>query len=125
MDKTTETIIGCGIEVHRALGPGLLESAYEVCMAYEMRTRNLEFLAQYPIPVQYKGVKLDCGYRIDFLVAGQVVVELKAKQALTAIDEAQLLSYLRLLRKPVGLLMNFHENTLVAGVNRMVNDYPE
>jgi GxxExxY protein len=113
------------MEVHRALGPGLLESAYEECLAHEMRLGGLGFERQVPLPVAYKGVKLDCGYRIDFLVERAVVLELKSTDALRPIHEAQLLTYLRLGRWTVGLLMNFNVPVLKSGIRRVVLNYPD
>jgi GxxExxY protein len=111
----TGNIIGAAIEVHSALGPGLLESAYEECLCCELRSRNLEFRRQIEFPVEYKGVKLDCGYRVDILVADQVVLELKAVERLLPVHEAQLLTYLRLSGKRVGLLFNFGAPSLNRG----------
>lgn len=119
----TPEIIGAAIAVHRQLGPGLLESAYEACLAYELERSGLQIERQKPIPVVYEGVRLDCGFRADLLVGGRVVVELKCKDALHPIDQAQLLSHLRLLHIPVGLLINFHVVLLKDGIRRMVNDY--
>ena len=121
----TPEIIGAAIAVHRQLGPGLLESAYEACLAYELDKASLPVERQKPVPVVYDGVKLDCGFRADLVVAGRVVVELKCKDALHPIDQAQLLSHLRLLHIPVGLLINFHVVLLKDGIRRMVNDYHE
>ena len=121
----TPEIIGAAIAVHRQLGPGLLESAYEACLAYELERAGLSIERQKPIPVVYDGVKLDCGFRADLVVAGRVVVELKCKDALHPIDQAQLLSHLRLLHIPVGLLINFYVVLLKDGIRRMVNDYRE
>lgn len=118
--ELTEAIIGAAIEVHRALGPGLLESAYEQCLCRELALRQIPFAKQLPLPVEYKGVRLDCGYRLDLLVASQVVVEVKALEALLPIHEAQLLSYLRLGGWKVGLLINFNVPRLVDGVRRRV-----
>jgi GxxExxY protein len=120
LSKLTEQIIGGGIEVHRELGPGLLESAYEACLAYELADRGLSVERQKALPVTYKGVKLHCGYRIDLLVAGQVVIELKAVEALEPIHEAQVLSYLKLSGCKVGLLINFHVGMLKDGIRRIV-----
>jgi GxxExxY protein len=125
LDDLTERIIGSAIEVHRALGPGLLESAYEECLCHELSLRNLPFLRQQSLPVQYKGVKLDCGYRLDLVVDGRVVVELKTVERLAGVHAVQLLTYLRLGGWPVGLLFNFHVPVLKAGIKRVVNDYPE
>ena len=111
------------MKVHTALGPGLLESAYEACVAYELQKMGLHVERQKPIPVVYEGAKLDCGFRADLLVEGQVIAELKAKEALHPIDEAQLLSHLRLLNLQVGLLINFHVVSLKDGIKRLVNRY--
>lgn len=116
----TSQIIGAAIEVHRALGPGLLESAYQTCLAHELTLRGLSFEQQKPLAVEYKGVRLDCGYRLDFLVAGKVVVELKAVDQLLSVHEAQLLTYLKLTRCKVGLLINFNVPVLKRGIKRMV-----
>jgi GxxExxY protein len=121
----TEQVIGAAIEVHRTLGPGLLESAYEACLAYELAQRGLKFEQQKPLPVVYKGVSLDAGYRIDLLVEGSVVVELKAVQRLEPIHEAQLLSYLKLTGCPLGLLINFNTVLLKHGIRRIANNLPE
>jgi GxxExxY protein len=117
----TEAIIGAAIEVHKRLGPGLLESAYRVCLAYELRKRGFDVVEEKPIPVIYDDVKMECGFRADLLVNGTVVVELKAKSSIHPVDKAQTLSHLRLLNLRVGLLVNFHEVRLVDGVNRIVN----
>jgi GxxExxY protein len=113
-------IIGSAIEVHRVLGPGLLESAYEECLSRELSLRNVPFERQRPLPVDYKGVRLDCGYRLDLLVAETVVVEIKAVEALLPIHEAQLLTYLRLGGWQVGLLINFNVPVLRDGIRRRV-----
>lgn len=119
----TEAIIGAAIEVHKRLGPGLLESAYRVCLAYELRKRGFEVVEEKPVPVIYDDVKMECGFRADLLVDGTVVVELKAKSAVHPVDKAQTLSHLRLMNLRVGLLINFHEVRLVDGVSRIVNGY--
>jgi len=119
----TGAIIGAAIEVHKRLGPGLLESAYRVCLAYELRKRGFEVQEEKPVPVIYDDVKLECGFRADLLVNGQVVVELKAKSDIHPVDKAQTLSHLRLLNLRFGLLINFHEAKLVDGVHRIVNGY--
>ncbi|MEO1527553.1 MAG: GxxExxY protein [Planctomycetota bacterium] len=124
-NELTRMIIGAGIEVHRALGPGLLESAYKVCLAYELRKQGFCVVEEKPIPVVYDDVKLECGYRADLIVNEQVIVELKAKTSLHPVDHAQVLSHLRLLGLTVGLLINFHEVRLVDGVHRIVNNYRE
>ena len=123
--QLTHEIIGAAIEVHRTLGPGLLESAYAECLARELALRGLPFEREKPVPVVYKDVKLDCGYRIDFLVAGKVVVELKAIEALAPIHEAILLTYLRLSGCKIGLLINFHVTALKDGIRRLVLNYPD
>jgi GxxExxY protein len=113
-------IIGAAIEVHRALGPGLLESAYQVCLAHELSLRGIPFEREKALPIEYKGVRLDCGYRLDFVVSGKVVVETKAVDALHPVHEAQLLTYLKLTNCKVGLLINFNVRVLKDGVKRMV-----
>ena len=123
INELTHAIIGAAIEVHRRLGPGLLESAYRVRLAYELRKRGFEVQEERPVPVIYDDVKLECGFRADLLVNGLVVVELKAKSALHSVDHAQTLSHLRLLNLRFGLLINFHEAKLVDGVHRIVNGY--
>ena len=125
MKELTEKIIGAAIEVHKTIGPGLLESAYEECLAHEMELRNLNFERQVPMPVAYKGVRLDCGYRLDFLVEKAVVLELKAIDALQSIHEAQLLTYLKLGGWTVGLLINFNVPVLKNGIKRMVLNYKD
>ncbi|HRX83978.1 MAG TPA: GxxExxY protein [Phycisphaerae bacterium] len=126
LNALTESIIGAAIDVHRELGPGLLESAYRHCFAHELGVRGTRFQSELPLPVRYKGVQLDCGYRLDFLVEDAVIVELKCVEALAAIHKAQLLSYLRLADRRVGLLFNFHVPVLMqGGMKRLVNDYKE
>jgi GxxExxY protein len=121
----TPQIIGAAIKIHRRLGPGLLESAYEACLAYEVEKLGLHVERQKAVPLVYETVKLDCGFRADLVVEGRVVVETKCKEALHPVDEAQLLSHLRLLNIPVGLLINFHVVLLKDGIRRMVNNYRE
>jgi GxxExxY protein len=121
----TPEIIGAAIKIHRRLGPGLLESAYEACLAYEVEKLGLHVERQKAVPLVYEPVKLDCGFRADLVVEGRVVVETKCKEALHPVDEAQLLSHLRLLNIPVGLLINFHAALLKDGIRRMVNNYRE
>ena len=116
-------IIGAAIKIHRELGPGLLESAYEACLAHELELLGLRVERQKPIPLIYKAVKLDCGFRADLVVENRVVVETKCKDALHPVDEAQLLSHLRLLNLQVGLLINFHVVVLRDGIKRIVNEY--
>ena len=121
LDGITEKVIGAGIAVHRELGPGLLESAYEACLAFELVQSGLGVERQKPLPVVYRAVHVDCGYRIDLLVEGKVVVELKTVESLKPIHEAQLLSYVKLSGCKVGLLINFHVPLLRDGIKRMVN----
>jgi GxxExxY protein len=125
LDSLTRRIIGAGIEVHRRIGPGLLESAYEICLAFELRQLGFNIEQQKPLPVIYRDVKLDCGYRLDLVVEDSAVIEIKAVDQLAPIHIAQLLSYLRLSGKRVGLLINFHVRMLTNGVKRVVNDFPD
>ena len=118
--ELTHAIIGAAIEVHKTLGPGLLESAYEECLARELSLRGLGFQRQKALPVVYKDVKLDCGYRLDFLVENRVVVELKAVEALAPIHDAIVLTYLRLSGCRIALLINFHVEALKKGLRRFV-----
>jgi GxxExxY protein len=120
INRVTEAIIGSAIEVHRALGPGLLESAYEECLCREMDLRCIPFERQRPLPVEYKGLRLDCGYRLDLLVSDRVVVEIKAVESLLPVHEAQLLTYLKLGGWKVGLLINFNVPVLKQGIRRRV-----
>lgn len=120
LNKLTEQIIGAAIEVHRHLGPGLLESAYEACLAYELERLGLKVEKQKPLPLIYKDIRLDQGYRIDLLVADQVVVELKVVDALTPVHEAQMLSYLKLSGCKLGLLINFDVKLLKDGIRRFI-----
>ena len=124
LDLVTRRIIGAAIEVHRRLGPGLLESAYQACLAYELRQLGYKVQEQKPLPVVYKDVQLDCGYRLDLVVEDAVIVEVKAIEQLAPIHGAQLLSYLRLSGKKIGLLMNFHVRVLKNGLKRIVNEFP-
>jgi GxxExxY protein len=119
----THAIIGAAIEVHRRLGPGLLESAYRACLAFELRKRGLDVSEEQPIPVFNDDIKLECGFRADLIVNGQIVVELKAKQSIHPVDKAQVLSHLRLMNLRLGLLINFHEVKLKDGVSRIVNGF--
>jgi len=119
-NRITQTILGGALSVHKALGPGLLESAYEACLAFELAERGLEVERQKALPVRYREVSLDCGYRIDLLVEGKVIVEVKAVDKLIPIHEAQLLSYLKLSNCKVGLLINFKVRILKNGVRRLV-----
>src|SRR5438105_638389 len=120
LNDLTSAIIGAAIKVHRFLGPGLLESAYRVCLAYELTKLGIQVEQEKPIPVIYEDVKLECGFRADLLVARQVVVECKAKEKLHPIDKVQVLSHLRLMGLQVGLLINFHELLLKDGIDRIV-----
>jgi len=114
-ENLTEQIIGAAIEVHRALGPGLLESAYEECLCHEFNLRGLKFQRQLALPVEYKDVKLDCGYRLDLVIEDSVVLELKCVEHTLPVHEAQLLTYLKLTGKRVGLIINFNVAVLVRG----------
>ena len=124
-DRLTEGIIGAAIEVHQAIGPGLLESAYEECLCKELSLRQIPFERQKPLPLEYKGSKLECGYRVDLLVANTVVVEVKSVETLLPIHEAQLLTYLRLGGWKIGLLINFNVPLLKQGIRRRVLDLQE
>jgi GxxExxY protein len=119
-DPRTAAIIGAAIEVHRQLGPGLLESAYEQCLCHELHLRGLPFRCQVNLPVSYKGLQLDCGYKIDVIVNDEVIVELKAVEKILPVHEAQLLTYLKLSGKKVGLLINFNSPLLTQGIIRRV-----
>jgi GxxExxY protein len=120
LNQCTEQIIGAAIEVHRALGPGLLESAYEECLCRELAVRSIPFERQRPLPVDYKGTRLDCGYRLDLLVAGSVVVEIKSVSNLEPIHDAQMLTYLKLGGWKLGLLINFNVPVLKDGIHRRI-----
>ncbi len=120
-DPLTGKIIGASIDIHRALGPGLLESTYEACLIYELRLKKLKVEAQKSLPVFYKDVMLDCGYRVDLLVENQIIVEVKSVSCLAPIHEAQLLSYLKLSNCKVGLLINFNVKYLKEGIRRMMS----
>jgi GxxExxY protein len=119
-EDLTKEIIGAAIEVHKAIGPGLLEGVYEECLCHELALRNLHFERQLIVPVTYKGVAMDCGYRLDVVVESAVVLELKSVDRIHPIFEAQLLTYMRLLQKPVGLLINFNVPILRNGIVRKV-----
>ncbi|MGA3327448.1 MAG: GxxExxY protein [Terriglobia bacterium] len=121
LNAITKSIIGSAIQVHRALGPGLLESAYEACLAFELGKRRMRVEQQKPLPFIYEQVKLDCGYRIDLLVEGSVVVEIKSVDALAPIHEAQVITYLKLSGCKLGLLINFNVQVLKDGIHRFVN----
>jgi len=119
-DLLTEKIIGFAVEVHRQLGPGLLESAYEECLRYELRQSGLVFQRQVPLPVVYKAIRLDCGYRIDIIVEEKVILELKTVERLIPVHDAQLLTYLKLSGVRIGLLLNFNSPVLKDGIRRLV-----
>jgi len=119
-DPVSATVIGAAIEVHRVLGPGLLESAYEECLCHELSLRGIAFERQLALPVNYKGVKLDCGYRLDIVLPGKLVIEVKAVEALAPIHDAQLLTYLKLAGIRTGLLLNFNVPLLRDGIRRLV-----
>ncbi len=120
INQITEQIIGAAIEVHKLLGPGLMESAYEACLCYELAKRNLQFEQQVPLPIRYKEVNLDCGYRIDVLVEKSILVEIKSVAVLEAIHTAQVLTYLKLGGWKIGLLINFNVIRLTDGLKRIV-----
>lgn len=122
-NELTREIIGSAMSVHSFLGPGLLESAYRSCLCHELTLRGVAWEREVPVQVSYKGLTVDAGYRLDLLVEGLVVVELKASSKVTEVHEAQLLSYMRLSGRPVGLLINFHVKHLRHGVKRMVNGF--
>jgi GxxExxY protein len=118
LNKITEKIIGCAIEVHKLLGPGLLESAYEECLTYELTTAGLKAERQKPVPVIYKEIHLECGYRIDILVEDMVIIELKTVENFCPVHEAQRLTYLKFSKKRIGLLINFDVTVLKNGIRR-------
>lgn len=124
-DEITDSVIGACIEIHRHLGPGLLESAYEECLCHELSVREIPFERQKPLPVTYKSVRLDCGYRMDLVVAKKIIVELKTVEQLLPIHDAQVLTYLKLSSLPLGLLINFHVPALKHGIKRIVNSFLE
>ena len=121
-NQLTHTIIGAAIEVHRELGPGLLESAYEECLAHEFTLRGLAYQRQKPLPVFYKGIQVECGFRLDFLVEETVVVELKAVEQLSPVHQAQVMTYLKLAQCRLGLLINFNSFKLLQGLKRIILD---
>jgi GxxExxY protein len=121
----SHAIIGAAIEIHRCLGPGLLEAVYEECLARELTLRTIPFERQKPIPLVYKDLKLECGYRLDFLVNGRIVVEIKSIEAIAPIHESVMLTYLRLSESPLGLLINFNVPILKDGIRRFVWHYQE
>ena len=125
IDQITQSIIGSAIEVHKALGPGLLESAYESCLAFELVQRGLEVKRQHELALSYKQVKLDGGYRIDLLIEQRVIIELKCVEKVMPIHEAQLMSYLKLSGCTVGLILNFNTLRMVDGITRRVMNHPQ
>jgi GxxExxY protein len=122
INKLSSLIIGAAIEVHQHLGPGLLESAYEECLCYELEIKNLKYDRQKPLPIEYKGKQLDCDYRLDILVEDKIIVELKSCENIEPIHKAQLLTYLKLSGVKLGLLMNFNVPLMREGISRIVNE---
>ena len=120
-NELSNTIIGCAIEVHKQLGPGLLESAYQECLYYELKNKGLQVAKEKPMPIVYKDIKLDHGYRIDLLVEDKVVIETKTVEVLTDVHTAQVLTYLKLGNYKLGLLLNFQVSTLKNGIKRLIN----
>jgi GxxExxY protein len=125
INDLSSKIIGAAIEVHKILGPGLLESAYEECLCHELTLRRLSFQRQKPLPVSYKGKHLDCGYRLDIVVEGAIILELKSCETIEPIPKAQLLTYLKLSGLNLGLLLNFNTPLLREGIVRVVNELEE
>jgi GxxExxY protein len=119
-EKLTEQVIGAAIEVHREIGPGLMESAYEECLCHELHLRGLAFQRQVPLPVRYKGISLDCGYKLDIVVEDALILELKCVEQVLSVHEAQLLTYLKMTGKKVGLIINFYVPVLTRGIVRKV-----
>ncbi|MBN1517346.1 GxxExxY protein [Candidatus Sumerlaeota bacterium] len=117
-DPFTEKVIGCAIEVHRNLGPGLLESTYRQCLAHELKLHEIQFQIECPMPVVYKNIRLDCGYRLDLLIEERLILELKAVEEIKNIHKAQLLTYMKLAKVSTGLLINFNVQRLVDGIQR-------
>jgi GxxExxY protein len=118
--ELSNRVIGCAIEVHRELGPGLLESTYEQCLAHELNLNDINFIVQHPLPVEYKGIRLDCGYRVDILVEDEIILELKSVDELVGIHEAQLLTYMKLAKIKQGFLINFNVSRLKEGLRSFV-----
>lgn len=125
LNSISEGIIGAAIEVHRELGPGLLEHCYEACLDYELQQRGFQTVRQMPLPVNYKNTRVDCGFRIDLLVNETVVIELKSIDKIAPIHEAQLMTYLKLTKCRLGLILNFNVTRLTDGVRRIVHDFPD
>ena len=124
INQISGAIINCGMYVHSRLGPGLLEEPYKQCLAYELRKRGFNVLVEHPLPVQFDSVRVDIGYRVDLLVDSQVIVELKAVQQIAPIHKAQFLTYLKLSKKNLGLILNFNTLHFKDGITRMVNELP-
>lgn len=120
LEELTEKIIGLAIEVHKALGPGLLENTYKQCLAYELTNANIDFQLEINCPITYKDIQIPCGFRIDILVEDKIILELKSVDKIAPIHEAQLLTYLKLFKKKVGLIINFNEKYLKNGIKRMI-----
>ncbi len=120
LEDLTDQVIGAAIEVHKVLGPGLMESAYEECLCHELHLRGISFERQVSLPVEYKGIKLDCGYRIDVVIENAVVLELKCVERVLPVHQAQLLTYLKIFHKPVGFIINFNVPVLARGIYRRV-----
>jgi GxxExxY protein len=118
--RLSNRVIGCAIEVHKVLGPGLLESTYQQCLAHELRSNNIECKTEHPLPVEHKGIRLDCGYRVDILVEGDIILELKSVDELAKIHEAQLLTYMKLAHIRYGFLMNFNVPRLKDGLKSFI-----
>ena len=125
LNNLTEKIIGVAINVHRELGPGLLESAYESCVLYDLTEAGLKTEQQKPLPIVYKGVKLECGNRLDLLIEDKIIVEIKSVEKILPLHQSQLLSYLKIADKRVGLLINYNVKVLKRGLQRVVNEFPE
>jgi GxxExxY protein len=121
LNQISQEIIGAAIVVHSELGPGLLESVYEECLAYELTLRNISFERQKPVPVMYKGKQIDCGFRLDLLISDSIVVELKTVEQILPVHQAQLMTYLKLTGCKLGLILNFNVEKMVKGIKRMVN----
>jgi GxxExxY protein len=125
VNTITSSIIACCIDIHKALGPGLFESVYEEVLAYKLGKEGIAFQRQVPIPVVYECVKLDVGFKADFIIEDEVVIELKSIESVHSVHKKQLLTYLRLAHKPIGLLINFNEEILRNGITRLINKYYE
>ena len=124
LNRITEIIIGAAIRVHRTLGPGLLESVYLACLAFELAEEGVGVETQRPIPVEYRGVRLECGFRADLIVEGAVIVEVKSLERLAPVHQAQMITYLRLSGCLVGLILNFNSSVMKDGIKRVVNNFP-